>query len=148
MLVRVQRAVRKNCFQLLPWVSKPDRIDLRIGWGVSAKKGIPMSFDASDPMCRWSIFADDRIYGMFGCTPNGETWLFRSFDFDQLAIRFIRHAKPFVGYMLTRHPHLAGWANASNTKLLRWLQWAGFSVTVSKSGYAKYEIDVMSGGIK
>lgn len=124
MTTEVRIALERDCFLLVANMSREEKAFIRRHWGVTPMKGLKQSL-ASSPQC-WSIFVDEDIAGMFGCTEEGVVWLSTAPTLWKARIRFIRQSRKYINQMLKRHERLVGFVHEENRLLLQWLKWCGF----------------------
>lgn len=82
----------------------------------------------------WTATTNDEVACMFGVGPLsllggvGTPWMLGTDLITQHPGAFIRHSRPYIAVMLAAYPHLHNYVDARNTRAIRWLKRAGFTV--------------------
>ena len=119
---------------LIARVPEQDDADMRRGWGMGSAEAIRESFSRYDSLM---ILADDEPVGIFGIAPDGNIWLVRGEGLESVAIQFIRQAQPFFDRWLSKHRRIFAYFDKDNRKLLRFMQWSGFTAFDLQNGYVR-----------
>lgn len=82
----------------------------------------------------WAVEIDDKISVLMGVCPlsmvggTGVPWLLGSPAIERNAGAFIKQTLVYIPLMLEAYPHLFNLVDARNSKAIRWLKRAGFTL--------------------
>ena len=141
MKIEVTPASLDDALALAENVSDAVLEDLERGWGVEdIASALTNSVYLCLPNC-WSVKDEfGRVFMIFGVGADGTAWFVPSKDFDEIAFRFVRQSKKYISMMLEGRKGLYNYVHEDNDKMIRWLEWCGFTVYESENGYRRCEI--------
>jgi RimJ/RimL family protein N-acetyltransferase len=140
MKVTVTPARPEDARKLAPKLSEYVREDLRRGWGVhDFEKNIAEAVEKDSPEC-WSIAADGEIIGIFGVSADDCVWLVPGKDFDRISISFFRKSGAVLAEMLGKREKIWNYVHEDNKKMIRWLEWCGFTIDDPIMEYRRCEL--------
>jgi len=110
--------------ELIGKIPDEDRFDIMQGWNLSHDSALRKMYRDSDECL--SIMNVDKVVGMFGVLDDGNIWLMRGHDIDEVSIRFVRNGHKYIDEWLERYGKLTGYINYRYIRFIRWLEWEGF----------------------
>jgi hypothetical protein len=111
---------------------------LSSGWRGGIEDVLPLLIGHSSES--WAIVIDDAdVAGVFGVMGAGNIWFIVSKDFRRVSIRFIRQCGPYIDNIVKRYGHVWCRFLAKQTKMIRWLKYAGFEIIPDTDGYVRCE---------
>jgi RimJ/RimL family protein N-acetyltransferase len=139
---RVRPSALEDAADLAANISDFDREDLLRGWGVTDCEGAIAESMEESGGDSWSIVDDDtgHVLAVFGASRDGIAWLVVSRDFDRIVLRFVRQSRKYIAELLGRHGRLYNYAYAGNERMIRWLEWCGFTLDEPINGYRRFEL--------
>lgn len=81
-----------------------------------------------------SVVWEEEVYAMFGVNPislvgnYGVVWLLASEDLKKIRLRFLRHSKKFIEFMLLYYPTLINYVDDRNEDSIEWLRFCGAGI--------------------
>jgi hypothetical protein len=123
--------------ELIPRIPDEDNEDMMRGWGCDSAAALKASFDGSEEV--WTILADGTVVGMFGVSSDGNMWLIRGADIEDIAVQFCRQGGAVVDALIEKYGAVFCFFSVQYTKLLRWMKWIGFDVADLGNGYVRCE---------
>lgn len=75
----------------------------------------------------FSVFADDILVGIYGCSLVGNPWLLATNEMNHHVINLTRRTKQIVRMMSERWPILSNIVDVRNKMTIRWLKTIGFT---------------------
>lgn len=75
----------------------------------------------------FSVFADDILVGIYGCSVVGNPWLLATNEMNHHVINLTRRTKHIVRMMSERWPILSNIVDVRNKMTIRWLKTIGFT---------------------
>ena len=75
----------------------------------------------------FSVFADDILVGIYGCSVVGNPWLLATNEMNHHIINLTRRTKHIVRMMSKRWPILSNIVDCRNKMTIRWLKTIGFT---------------------
>ena len=107
-------------------------------WSGSAEDVVSLLIERSAEA--WAIVIGDvYVAAVFGVAGGGNIWFVVSRDFYRIGIRFIRRCGPYIDDIVQRHGYVWCKFLAGQTKMIRWLKYAGFEITPEADGFVRCE---------
>ncbi len=102
-------------------------------WGMTPEQGLGISFLTSQLV--WTAFYKNRPCAMFGVgkdmkIANGGTpWLLATDEFKYITKGFLKDTEYYMGQCYNLYPHLENIVDPTNVKAIRWIKFAGFTLS-------------------
>ncbi len=102
-------------------------------WGMTPEQGLGFSFLSSK--LAWTAFYNNRPCAMFGVTKDlkiangGTPWLLATDEFKKITKGFLRDTEYYMGQCYNLYPHLENIVSPMHVKALRWIRFAGFTLS-------------------
>lgn len=134
-MVELRAAHPGDADELAPRLRAADRAELQAVHGANADPRNLLHQSLRMTPGALAAVAGGEVVALLGCAeggtllnPYGVPWLLASDGADRHARVFIVEGRRLVGEWLARHGRLMNWADARNTRTLRWLARIGFTI--------------------
>lgn len=93
----------------------------------------------------WAVLVGGKPIALFGAAehptdPNlGIPWMLGTDDLYDHPITFLKETKIYLGFLRRTFKRLANIVHAENEKSIRWLKWAGFTISDEARSYGPHQ---------
>ena len=116
---------------ITPHIRRSDAEEIWAAEGVAPKLAIASSIAATE--IGWAAELYGTPVAIFGVCRSGEdsgfVWLIATDVIEKYPVHFYRVSKGVIAELKKRFDYLENWVDARNKLSLRWLKWAGFTVS-------------------